>query len=233
MRRHNKNTGIILVIFIIIIIVLCFKIINKKISPYVLVNATDEGKKIANIIINDSVKKQLSEGLTFDKLFITSYENNNNATIDLDTIIVNKFLSNINESILKNLKDIEEGNVDNLSILKDYNQKDLKKGIICKVPLTSSYNNVILTNLAPKVPVRLKLIGNIDSNIRTEVKNYGINNALIEVYADISIQLHVVLPMLSDEITVKSSIPVAIKMFNGNIPEFFSNGNGYISIPSN
>lgn len=233
MKKHNKNTSILLIIFIIIGIIVSFKIINKKIGPYVLVNATDESKKLANIIINNSVKKQLSEGLTFDKLFITSYDNNSAATIDLDTIVVNRVLSNINDNILNNLKDIEHGNIENLGMLNNYDKDKLKKGIICEVPITSVYNNTFLTNLAPKVPVKLKIIGNIDSNIRTEIKNYGINNALIEVYADISVQLHVILPFLSDEITVKNSVPLAIKMFNGNVPEFFSNGNGYINVPTN
>ena len=68
------------------------------------------------------------------------------------------------------------------------------------------------------------MVGSITSNIHAKTTNYGINNALIEVYVDLSVELEVILPIMNDTIEVTSSIPIAIKLVQGNIPEYYANG---------
>lgn len=233
MIRHSRNIKYIIVLLIVLGIIISFKIINKRVSPIMISIAEEETKKISDIIINDSVKKELDNGLTFEKLFITTYDNNNLSTIDFDSIIVNKLLNNVTSNIISSIKSVENGNIDNLNMLKNYNINKLKKGIIYEIPLAYSYNNVFLSNISPKIPVKIHMIGNVNSNIRTKVTDYGINNALLEVYLDIEIELQVILPLLSSNIINKSSIPIAIKMINGDIPKYYSSNekNNSLSIP--
>ena len=233
MIKHSKDIKYLIIIIVLLWLIISFKIINKRVSPIMINIAEEESKKISSIIINDSIKKELDNGLTFDKLFITTYENNTISTIDFDSIIVNKVLNNITNNIILGIKSIENGEPNNLSILSNYNKKKIKKGIIYEIPLSYSYNNVFLSNLSPKIPVKIHMIGNVNSNIRTKVTDYGINNALLEVYIDIEIELQVILPILSSKITNKSSIPIAIKMIKGNIPKYFSSNekNNSLSIP--
>ena len=231
MIKHNRNILIYLIIVIVISVVLLFNIISKKVSPILLTIAEDESKRISNIIINDSVKKEIASGLTFDKLFISTTEGNV-STIDFDTIVVNRVLTNITDDVLLNLKYVEEGEVDKLDMLVGYNKKKLRKGIIYEIPLTNTVNNVFISNLSPRIPVRIRLVGNIDSNISTKITNYGINNSLVEVYINISINLQVVLPLLSKKIITTSSIPLAIKLVHGKVPTYFSGSNNMsYSIP--
>ena len=233
MIRHGKNIKYIIVLLIVLGIIISFKIINKRVSPIMISIAEEETKKISDIIINDSVKKELNNGLTFEKLFITTYDNNNLSTIDFDSIIVNKLLNNVTSNIISSIKSVENGNIDNLDMLKNYNINKLKKGIIYEIPLAYSYNNVFLSNISPKIPVKIHMIGNVNSNIRTKVTDYGINNALLEVYLDIEIELQVILPLLSSNIINKISVPIAIKMINGDIPKYYSSNekNNSLSIP--
>lgn len=233
MIKHSKNIKYLIIILIVLGIFISFRIIDKNVSPIMISIAEDEAKKISDIIINDSVKKELDNGLTFEKLFITTYENNNLSTIDFDSIIVNKFLNNVTNNIIINIKSIENGNIDNLEMLNNYNKNKLKKGVIYEIPLAYSYNNVFLSNLSPKIPVKIHMIGNVNTNVRTKVTDYGINNALLEVYIDIEIHLQVILPILSSKITNKSSVPIAIKLINGDIPKYFSGSekNNSLSIP--
>ena len=233
MIRHSKNIKYIIIILIVLGIIISFRIINKRVSPIMISIAEEETKKISDIIINDSVKKELNNGLTFEKLFITTYDNNNLSTIDFDSIIVNKLLNNVTSNIISSIKSVENGNIDNLDMLKNYNINKLKKGIIYEIPLAYSYNNVFLSNIRPKIPVKIHMIGNVNSNIRTKVTDYGINNALLEVYLDIEIELQVILPLLSSNIINKISVPIAIKMINGDIPKYYSSNekNNSLSIP--
>ena len=211
MIKHYKNTIYIFIFLIVILVILSFIYINKKVLPVMLEISKDEVKLITNKIINDSVKEELDKGLTFDKLFITTYEGSKISTIDFDSIIVNRVQNNITNNILNKLK-----NIDN--------------NIVYKVPLTYSYNNTFLTNISPKIPVRIHPIGYINSEIKTKVTNYGINNALIEVYIDITVTVQVVLPLISNKVDTKLNIPIAIKLVKGDIPNYFGSNNYSIPI---
>lgn len=229
MKRHNRNIGIILFIIIIVGVILGFKLVKKKVMPIMLIAAKEESKKLATTIINDAVKKQVVEGLSFDKLFIITYENDEIATIDFDSVMVNKVLSTITTSIQNNLKYIEKGNLSALelsdNVLAHYDEENLEKGIIYEVPLGIVYDNPFLSNLSPKVPVKIHLLGSINTNIRTEVTDYGINNVLIEVYVDVEVNLQVIMPFQSGENITKTSVPLALKMIRGKVPEYYANGN--------
>ena len=211
MIKHYKNTIYVIIALTITLVIISFIYINKRVLPVMLVVAQNESIRLTNNIINESVKKELDSGITFDKLFIITYENNKISTIDFDSIIVNRIQNNITNNILERLENIEND-------------------VIYKIPLTYSYNNTFLTNISPKVPVRLRPIGYINSNIKTKVTNYGINNALIEVYIDITVSIQVVLPLISNKVDTNLAVPLAIKLIKGDIPEFFGSNNYSIPI---
>lgn len=234
----KRNFIILIIIGIILGIISVFHYINKKVTPLFLDLAESETEKLATLIINDAVGKQVSEGLKTDTLFDINKDASGSITsIDFNSATVNKLLTTITTSVELNLKYLEEGRVDLLnlpdSILVSYDEKDLKKGIIYKIPSGSIFNNTILSNIGPKIPVKLNLVGSITSNINTRTTNYGINNALIEVYVDLNVTLEVILPYTKRKTSVETSIPVALKMIQGSVPNFYSGNSSSpsISIP--
>ena len=59
---------------------------------------------------------------------------------------------------------------------------------------------------------------------KTKVTNYGINSALIEISLETRIKEKVILPITSKEIQVTQSTPIAIKLVQGTVPNYYSNG---------
>lgn len=237
-KMKKRNFIILIIIGMILGIISVFHYINKKVTPLFLDLAESETEKLATLIINDAVGKQVSEGLKTDTLFDINKDASGSITsIDFNSATVNKLLTTITTSVELNLKYLEEGRVDLLnlpdSILVSYDEKDLKKGIIYKIPSGSIFNNTILSNIGPKIPVKLNLVGSITSNINTKTTNYGINNALIEVYVDLNVTLEVILPYTKRKTSVETSIPVALKMIQGSVPNFYSGNSSSpsISIP--
>ena len=227
-KLKPSNIVIIIIIFIIIGILITFRIFNNKLKPVFLNIAESESKKIAALIINDSISKQLASDLTIDNLFNMTTDNNGNITsIDFNSVIVNKILTLTTSTAILNLKYVEQGKTELLelpdSLLINYEEDRLKKGIIYEIPSGVIFGNTILANVGPKIPVKISLIGDATSSINTKVTNYGINNALIEVYVDLKVEIKVIMPLMSDNIEVTTSIPVAIKLVQGNIPEYYSN----------
>ena len=69
---------------------------------------------------------------------------------------------------------------------------------------------------------------------KTKITNYGINSALIEVNLEIKIKEKIILPITSKEIEVIQNTPIAIKLIQGTVPNYYSNGinkNETFSIP--
>lgn len=230
LRRQKRkiNRIIIIIMLLIVTIIFCFKIFNQKLRPVFLNIAESEAKKLATLVINEAIGKQLASDLTVDNLFNMTKDTNGNITsIDFNSVIVNKVLTTTTSTAILNIKYLEEGKIELLelpdSVIVGYDKKDLKKGIIYNIPTGAIFGNTILANIGPKIPVKLSLIGSVTSNISTKITNYGINNALIEVYVDLSIDIEVILPLMTDVIVVETSIPVAIKLIQGNIPNYYAN----------
>lgn len=226
-------------VLVFIIIILLFKIINERINPILFDYATLESRKFASIIINKAIEKNVATDLVIEDLYIVSKKENNEITsVDFNPAIVNKVLTKVTSSVQMNLKNLEEGNLDLLEASDDvliyYDKENLKKGIIFRIPSGIIFNNSLLTNIGPKIPVRFTLVGDVLSGINTKVTNYGINNALLEVSVNIKLTLKVILPISTKEVNVETNVPIAIKMIQGNVPNYYSNGlNSNFSIPLN
>lgn len=220
---------ILVIILLIISLFLSLKYLNKKAYPIFLNYAEAEINKISNIVINKAISKQLVENADVDKLFITQKDNNNEiTTVDYNSIVVNKFLSTVNSTIQLYLRQIEEGNIDFIElpedILNNYEVNKKEKGIIYKLPIGVIFDNSFLANIGPTIPIKFQFLGDITSSISTKVTNYGINNALIEVNLNLKLTQRILLPFVSKNILIENSVPVSIKMTQGNVPDYYLNG---------
>ena len=206
-----------ILIIILIQINLILNYINKKISPKLTNYAELEIRKISNLIITKSITKESLEKININDIFIINKNNNNEIlTVDLDTIKINNLIREATINIEENLKQLELGNIN------EYNE--LKKGVVLEIPLGQIYNNFLLNNKGPKIPVKLKIIGDMEMETKTKVTNYGINSALIEISLETRIKEKVILPITSKEIEVIQSTPIAIKLVQGTVPNYYSNG---------
>ena len=233
---NKKNILPLVIIFLIVSILLSFIYINKKVTPMFLSVAENETEKMATLVINNAVNNEAANSLDTNKLFDV-IKNNDGVinSVDFNSALVNQFLTKITNNIEINLRYIETGNVEKFKasdFLDSYDMELLKKGIIYEIPMGVVFNNTILSNIGPKVPVKLNLIGNIISDFKIKTTNYGINNVLVEVLVDLRVSLEVILPYTKSKTVVKTSIPVALKMIQGQVPSYYSGSNSMgLSIP--
>lgn len=228
-KMNRFNLLIISFVFIMVFVVLVFRYINVKASPIMMEYASLEAKKLSSIIMNKAISKHITEKVSGDELFeITKDDSGEIKSIDFNTALVNKFLTETTNSVQINLRNIEKGDIDALefsdSVLVDYDKENLEKGIIHEVSSGALLGNPILANVGPKIPVKISLVGDATSNISTEVKNYGINNALIQVYVNLKINEKVILPFYNKSIEVDTKVPVALKIVTGTVPKYYANG---------
>ena len=232
--RKKKSRGNKLLFCIIIFILLVFvsyffiNYYSNKALPLLVSYAEAEAKKLIILVINKAVTKQINNVDTNDIFEVTYNKDGEVILIDFNSKRTSIALSTITSLVELNLRAIEEGKIDMLELpdnsLESFDTDLLEKGIILEVPLGVITNSTFLTNLGPKVPVKLALIGDVSSGFSTDVDEYGINNALITLNIDVEVNAKVVLPFVSDDMNISASIPIAMKVIQGNIPEYYLNG---------
>ena len=230
-HRNNKiyNKIILIIIVGILSLIFLFVWLNKIATPILMNYAKLETKKLSTIIINRAISKNVASNIDINELINTTLNSNNEIqAVDFNPYMVNKLLSLVTNSITINLKYLESGQIDLIELpeetISNYDKEKLKKGIIYLIPIGVITKNSFLSNLGPKIPVRLNLIGSVEANISTNIKEYGINNAVLEVIVDVSVAESVNLPFATEPITVETKIPIAMKVIQGKIPEYYSNG---------
>ena len=214
MKDIKKLKNIILFIFIIGIIfaLILIKYFSNKIEPSLTKYVESETKRIITIIINNSIRTQISKQIDSNSILITEKDDDQNiTTIDFDTQNVNKISSIITSTIEKNLKLVENGNIDELNIdlneVSDIDYQQLKDGIVYYIPVGNINGSFLINNIYPEIPIKFTMSGDVVSNIESEIKEYGINNALIEVKAKVSVSMIISMPFVTKEISVQTSIP--------------------------
>ena len=222
-KKHFK-TLIFLTLISLITSILLINNISKKIRPSLFKYAEIETKKFSNIIINDAIAKKITNQITPDEIFIINNNKNDEIkSIDFNTPIINKYLTEVTKSIQKDMNDIEKGNINNISkeITKNYNRKDLKKGIIYTLNTGIISESPLLSNLGPKIPVKINLIGDIISYVSADIEDYGINNSIIKVFINLKVTEQIVIPLNEKNIDMEAKVPIAIKLITGKLPDYY------------
>lgn len=229
-RKVKKiNLFIITIIGVFVGVLFFVNIINKRFTPILIETAELEIGKFSTIVINKAIAQVLEDKINTDELFETVINNGGEIqTIDFNPIIVNQVLNIATSVVQNNLKLLEDGDLDTIGIydmdLPENRIEDLKKGIITKIPMGVITKNSILSNLGPQIPIRLHYIGDVNSNITTKITQYGINNALVEIGVKLQMTAQIILPFITDKMTLECDIPLAIKMIQGSVPNYYGSG---------
>lgn len=210
-KKNNKYKKIIVIIFFILIFTfISLYFYDKKVSNVLIKYAKIESKKVGIDIISKGVSDEIVKVLDRNDIFSVDKDNNGNIElIHYNTKVVNEILSVTSKVVMNNFKEIEEKN----------------EGIVSYIPMGIVTNNLFLENLGPKVPVKLSPVGNVLTSLKTDVKNYGVNSALVQISVRIEANVDILIPLKTGEIKIVNEVPVSIKIIEGNVSSFLSSYN--------
>ena len=179
-----------------------FKFFNDKAIPIFMEYSEIQTKKIISEVILNSIS---SKAINTKELFYTSSKGNIES-FDLNTEYINTILNDVTKEVDKKLYELET------------------KDSIFKLPSGIIFNNNILSNIFPKIPINLDIIGNTLCVLNTKIESYGINNALFKLNIDITIDVKILMPFISKTTSIMVSTPIVIKLIEGNIPSYLLGG---------
>ena len=177
--------------------------------------AKKESIQISTILINKALY-EITFNNNYDNFIKINKTNEDILDINLDNKRVNELLFLVNENILKNINSLESGNYGDLDI--EYLDES---NFIFNVPIGVIYNMPILVGIGPKIPFKIDIIGNTNNSIYTNVKDYGINNSIIEIILNINMNIQIILPFTSKQIEINKDIPLDTKIIEGKVPTYY------------
>lgn len=200
LKERLKRKYYILITFLIslFLFIIIFSLYSKKLNPKL------------NDYIDFLVKDEIYKKVIKSNNFITNEEVN-------DILYIDKNKSNeivyLDYNIDKTYKLLNKY-IDSL-------KKDNSKSKILTVPFFIASDNIIISSLGPKIKFKYEIIDNVKGKIKTKVTDFGVNNALIEMYFELEIGYLVVIPMNKKESVLKTEILISSKIINGKVPTFY------------
>lgn len=200
LKERLKRKYYILITFLIslFLFIIIFSLYSEKLNPKL------------NDYIDFLVKDEIYKKVIKSNNFITNEEVN-------DILYIDKNKSNeivyLNYDIDKTYKLLNKY-IDSL-------KKDNSKSKILTVPFFIASDNIIISSLGPKIKFKYEIIDNVKGKIKTKVTDFGVNNALVEMYFELEIGYLVVIPMNKKESVLKTEILISSKIINGKVPTFY------------
>ncbi|KOS71827.1 sporulation protein [Lysinibacillus contaminans] len=228
-KSKASNRLTIFLVSLILCILLFLYVLNERLMPTYLEYAQVQTNKIASYVVNEAISSRTSSVLDvndiIEELPVGSAET---VTVRFNTDIINRVQAETQGLVKNYLAQAEQGDLTQLPELEnveyDVGKIEEGDGIVFFVPLGQAANLPLLGNLGPKIPIRFHIIGNVHSNVTSNIKEFGINSAFVEVWINLEVNVQIIVPFASKSATVKQSFPVAMGLTRGPVPNIYTNG---------
>ncbi len=218
-------------LFIINIIIIVLSTINitfinmktkDKIRDYSFMIAS----KITKYIVNNAYIREKINYYIDDIYEIVKDNSDEIKNVVYNSKKINELINSVTERVYEMFNMLEYGDMEKLNIRENILsiEHTNNKGIVLEVPCGLITNNYLLNNLGPHIPVMISLTGEFESFISSDIKEYGINNALVEISINIKVNEQVTMPFVTKNIEVTNKIPIFMSIINGNIPNYYIGG---------
>lgn len=200
LKERLKRKYYILITFLIslFLFIIIFSLYSKKLNPKL--------NDYIDFLVKDEIYKKVIKSNNFitneevnDILYIDKNDSNEIVYLDYNMDKTYKLLNKYIESL----------------------KKDNSKSKILTVPFFTASDNIIISSLGPKVKFKYEIMNNVKGKIKTKVTDFGVNNALVEMYFELEIGYLVVIPMNKKESVLKTEILISSKVINGKVPTFY------------
>lgn len=204
--KSKKTAGIILGILLFFTVVVFSLFYTLYIlRPAVISMAKSRAKEIGIMTLNKVVAEKLkNENINVDDLIEYKYDANGKiASLSGNVITASKLKSELAIEATDAIRNISKSEI------------GLTLGSLSGVD--------ILYGIGPTIPVEIKPYGYADADIKTKFHQEGINQTAFEIVAQISADVHILMPTISKSEKITTSVPMASAVIVGDVPSSYTN----------
>ena len=203
-KKHNKKLYIILII--IILIVLSCEFMIKAIKPVFNKLCSEEAKSLATIICNQKTTECVKQYNYSDFVIIHKDANDNVTMLEANMYNINIVTSDIAEKIQIEMNNSSTNNV------------YISAGNFTGISL--------LAGKGPKIPIQVSTTGNVQTDLKSEFVEMGVNQTLHRLYLEIECEISILTPFNTMSEAINNQFIIAENVIVGNIPSTYYNLEG-------
>lgn len=205
-NNQRKIRKIIRILIVLVISFLVMKVILQAVEPIIDMQCVSMAKSIATKISNEQATIVMANYKYDDLMKITKDGEGNIKLISSNMITINKIISDIPIRIQNELE-----NVDN-------NKFYIKLG--------SFTGSKLLAGRGPNVEIKMAVIGNIETELKSEFNEAGINQTLHRIFLEVKCHVTILTPFHSIDEEIINQVLLAEGVIVGNIPDTYYNLEG-------
>lgn len=202
--KNSKKTA--KFITILVTALLTFAMLIRSINPIFEKLCEDKAKSIATSICNEESTKIINQYKYEDLVTIYKDKDDNITMIKSNITPINLIISDVAEKIQKRL--------------------DAVDGEEIGIKLGNFTGTRILSGRGPSIPMKLETIGNVETDLRSEFKEAGINQTIHRIYLQVDCEVNILTPYNVVNESISNQVLIAENVIVGKIPESYYNLKG-------
>ncbi|GAF18588.1 LOW QUALITY PROTEIN: hypothetical protein JCM19046_3172 [Bacillus sp. JCM 19046] len=193
--------------------------VDSQLRPIISQIAQREMERVATYTIEQAMTEELSKMDMSDIFYKETNSDGMVVFLDLNVQKYNEVLGNVQHRVHEVMNAVQRGEVNSYGMIMP---------LVARIPLGRAFNNALLTDVGPGIPVRYALMGDPRVQMRDEVESLGINNTRMSFYVSIDISMDVILPFSETAENISVELPAGFAYVMGPVPEFYGNSGGFV-----
>ncbi|MCI8569293.1 MAG: sporulation protein YunB [Bacilli bacterium] len=236
MARYNKNWGrcyiskkrlsfvnkLLIILGLVLLATFFFILyIDKRVNAILDQYINIEVERLTGNIVNRAV----SEVMSSEDYKNILQEGLKDGHISYKTQSINKLTDKISLYVHDKLMNLEAGDIPDLFVVDRFRNGKFKKmdnGILCDISLGSVRNSSLFANVGPTIPIKLTFTGVVNAELDVKIKEYGINNVIVEMDVIVKVREHASMPLTSKRKDIVVKEPISIEIIKGEIPDYYN-----------
>ncbi len=236
MARYNKNWGrcyiskkrlsfvnkLLIILGLVLLATFFFILyIDKRVNAILDQYINIEVERLTGNIVNRAV----SEVMSNEDYRNILQEGLKDGHISYKTQSINRLTDKISLYVHDKLMNLEAGDIPDLFVVDRFRNGKFKKidnGILCDISLGSVRNSSLFANVGPTIPIKLTFTGVVNAELDVKIKEYGINNVIVEMDVIVKVREHASMPLTSKRKDIVVKEPISIEIIKGEIPDYYN-----------
>lgn len=206
LKQRKKQERFVQVIVVILIAFTFAYFVIKSIEPIIKQQCKNMAKSIATKISNNEATEVMKKYTYNDLITITKDEQGKIKMVGTNVITVNEIISDIPIHIQEELEKNENSNFN--------------------IRLGSFFGINLLSGRGPNVNIKMQLVGNLDTNLKSEFTAAGINQTLHKIYLEVKCNVIILTPFETIEEQIVNQVLLAEGLIVGDVPNSYYNLEG-------
>lgn len=198
-RRHNL---LLAMLICGLVGFLGFTFVEVRLKPTLLQLAEARARAVATTAVNMALSETSALDIKYEDLMDWKTDSQGNiVAVQPNTGEINRIAASTTTRVQAALRDI--------------------KSVRISVPIGQVFGSAILANLGPWLTVSVVPIGVVSTSVTDQFETAGINQLRHRVYLEIEASVKILVPLVSSNLTVTTSMPIAESIILGDVPQFY------------